>query len=157
MRNLPVHLGTRRWKVMRPRIALVKRSEENMADLLDQLRTDIDQRLRELRPALEETEQLERALEALNSSDERTSAAKNDAKPQGKRKRITEAEAEARKRQALAIVAKDPKTRPSALATLLGMSASNTYNLLRRLEKDGALKKTDGGYQVQDGAGVPER
>ena len=121
-----------------------------MADVLDALRGDIRGRLNELQPAVEEAKRLEQALQALEASDGQTAQGRQRKTPP-KRTRITKAEAESRKRRALALLAEDPQTKPSALAQLLGISASNIYNLIKRLEQDGALKRTEDGYQVQDG------
>ena len=119
-----------------------------MADLLDQIRRDIDQRLRELRPAVEEAERLKSALEALGRTGDEALPRTTRSTPRSTRTQITKAEAEARRRQTLAMLAEDPHTKAAALAAMFGTSANNIYSLLRRLEREGTLTKTQDGYRV---------
>ena len=121
-----------------------------MVDLLESVRRDIDERLKQLRPAVEESQRLEKALEALGRTGGRIpSERRAPRKAQRRRTRVTRAEAEARKRQALAMLAEDPQTKPAALAAIFEMSPNNVYSMLRRLEREGALSKTQDGYRVQ--------
>ena len=122
-----------------------------MVDLLESVRRDIDERLKHLRPAVEESQKLEKALEALGRTGVRipSEAERAPRKAQRRRTRVTRAEAEARKRQALAMLAEDPQTKPAAIAAIFEMSPNNVYSMLRRLEREGALSKTQDGYRVQ--------
>jgi CRP-like cAMP-binding protein len=119
-----------------------------LTDLLDGIRKDIERRLAELRPAVREAEQLERALKALGEPQRRVSAQGTRRQSKRARRRVTREEAEARRQQVLAMLAEDPQTKPSALAVVFGTSRNNVYSLLRRLEQDGALSRTKDGYRV---------
>lgn len=128
----------------------------DLPDLLDRIHKDIDQRLEELRPMVEEAQQLEQALAALpEGRPARSSArggggssARSSAARAGTRGRISRAEAEKRRARVLAILSEDPTTKPATLAMMLGTSPGNIYGLLRRLEQQGTLKRKNGRYRV---------
>lgn len=122
-----------------------------MPDLVDRVKQDIDARLKELRPLVQEAKQLEEALKALGWQDNQThtARARHPRRSRSRRRRISREEAGKRRDQVLAILAEDPDTTPSALASMFETSSSNMHQLLSRLQRDGALQRKDGRYRVR--------
>jgi hypothetical protein len=112
-----------------------------MADLLTQFRREIDARLIELRPVVDEVRRLERAREALGRTNgpgrkppARTTAAR-------KRPRMSKAESGELDRRVLALLSEDPTQKLAALALLTDTSSTSMGPRLNRLVKQGQLKK----------------
>ena len=135
-----------------------------MPDLLDSIRKDIDKRLSELRPLVEEVRQLEQARAALRedkgpsigrartSSRRRSAASRSNSA--GKRTRMTKAQSQEIDRRVLAILADDPNIKASPLAMMTDTNTPSMNSRLSRLVKEGAVKKSKRGravrYEVQD-------
>jgi hypothetical protein len=126
-----------------------------LADLVDRVQEEIEGRLRELRPAIEEYRTLEEAQKALASNrvDRRRQApaSASGRRPAGarpRRKRATRAEAQRRRDRLVVMLRERPDARPAELAATLRMSNQNLYGLLRRLQADKVLRKTKSGYKV---------
>jgi hypothetical protein len=136
-----------------------------MADLLTDIRRDIDRRLDQLRPVLDEFRRLERARDALANSDAprrrpRASGAMRRARRSNsdpRRTRMSRAESQEFDRGVLALLAADPDQRPAALALLTETSVGSMNSRLHRLARDGKLKKRRRGrsirYEVPQDAG----
>lgn len=113
-----------------------------MADLLSQVRRDIDTRLGQLRPVLEEFRRLEQAREALSTTDGRSRRQpRGDRGPKVKRTRMTKLQSQEIDRRVLALLAVDPAQRPTALAMLTETSVSSMNSRLNRLVREGKLTK----------------
>jgi hypothetical protein len=113
-----------------------------LADLLSKLRREIDGRLTELRPALDEFRRLEEARDALarsNSAPRRSRAHRGGSK--ATRTRMTKARSHDIDQRVLALLAADPGQRPSALALLTETSVGSMSSRLNRLVREGALRK----------------
>jgi hypothetical protein len=126
-----------------------------VADLLSQIRLDIDKRLTELRPLLDEVRRLERARDALsttNSARRRPRARRP--KSAAKRTRMTKAQSQEIDRRVLALLSADSTQKPTSLAVLTETSVGSMNSRLSRLIKEGALKKRKRRntvrYEVQD-------
>ena len=113
-----------------------------MADLLSQVRRDIDNRLSELRPVLEEVRRLEHAREALARTDGRRDRHRAPGGKSGaKRSRMTKAKSQEIDRRVLALLSADPVQKPGALALLTDTSVPSMNARLTRLIREGAIKK----------------
>lgn len=127
-----------------------------MPDFLDRKRKEIDDRLRELRAAVEEADELEEALAALNvvvNSRRTARASKGTSSTQGKRGRATAAELEARRKRALALIGSNPGIKVPNLALLMDVPNSTLYNFLRSLEVQAEIAKDEaGGYRLRSGS-----
>lgn len=117
-----------------------------MADFLDQTRSDIDRRLKELRPLHDEFLKLERAKAALQGIEAprrgpgrpRGSAARG-----GRRRRRGGTRAE----QALREVRENPGITVAELSDKLRVKHKNyLYRVLNGLQSEGAVKKEGRGY-----------
>ena len=118
-----------------------------MADFLAQKRTEIDERLKELRPLHEEYLKLQRAKEALDGVDSprrgrprgSTSGSGN-----GRRRRRR---GSTRGDEALNLIRQNPGVTVSELARMMNISPPNyLYRVVGNLQSDGAVKKEGKGY-----------
>jgi Winged helix-turn-helix DNA-binding len=128
----------------------------NVADLLSDIRRDIDRRLNELRPVRDEFRRLEQARVALaKANDVRRPARASKANDGSTRTRLTRAQSQEIDRRVLALLAEDSAQRPAALAILTETSVGSMNARLNRLVRDGELKKSKRGntirYQVPPG------
>ena len=138
-----------------------------MADLLTGIRHDIDRRLDELRPVLEEFRRLEQARDALATSDtagRRPRSGRASAVPArssnaaSRRTRMTRAESQEIDGRVLALLAEDPAQKPAALAMLTETSVGSMNSRLTRLVREGRLKKRGRGNGVRyDVRRAPEK
>jgi hypothetical protein len=135
-----------------------------VADLLSDIRRDIDRRLDQLRPVLDEFRRLEQARDALEDSagqprPRRASRAKgapaSSSSPQSGRTRMSRAESQEIDRGVLALLEADSDQSAVALALLTETSPGSMTSRLNRLVRDGHLKKRRRGravrYEVQQG------
>ena len=121
-----------------------------MADLLTDIRRDIDRRLVELRPVREELRQLEQARDALARADgARRPARTTKARARSPRPRMTRAQNQEIDGRVLALLKEDPAQRPAALAMLTETSVGSMNARLNRLVRDGKLKKRKRGRTVR--------
>jgi hypothetical protein len=101
-----------------------------LADLLSQVRREIDTRLSQLRPVLEEFRRLEQAREALSTADGGSRRQpRRGGGPKVKRTRMTKLQREI-DRGVLALLAEDPAQRPAALAMLTETSVGSMNSRL---------------------------
>jgi hypothetical protein len=120
-----------------------------VADFLDQTRSDIDKRLKELRPLHDEYLKLERAKTALEGIQAprrgpgrpRGSGRSRNGRRRRRRRGGTRAE------QALAAVRQSPGVTVAELSNRLNVKHKNyLYRVMNGLQKDGAVRKEGRGY-----------
>jgi hypothetical protein len=124
-----------------------------MADFLDEKRKEIDSRLRELKPLVEEYNRLEAAAAALSglpakvvhpSAPRRRRGSAPSAKGKGRRGRPRGSGA--RSKQALELVRAKPGITISELADAMGIKANYLYRVLPNLASDGQVKRKGKGW-----------
>jgi hypothetical protein len=125
-----------------------------VADLLTDIRRDIDRRLDELRPVRDEFRRLERAREALATANDSGPTARGSRATAGSdRTRMTRAESQELDKRVLALLREDSTQKPAALALLTETSVGSMNARLNRLVRDGKLNKRRRGrtirYQVR--------
>lgn len=126
-----------------------------MADLLDRIRDQLDVRLSELRPLLDEHDRLVAALRALGESDRvsrgapttraaaRPAAAAPATPKAAPAKRRKHAPQGANRRAVLHTVQERPGASAGEIAAVSGVERSSLYALLARLVQAGELVKRD--------------
>ena len=115
-----------------------------MADFLDEKRREIDARMRELRPLVEEYNRLEKASAALagvgGNGGTRTSRSprrRGRGRPRGSGTRA---------KQALELVRARPGITIRELADAMGIHANYLYRVMPTLESEGQVVKRDRGW-----------
>ena len=116
-----------------------------MADFLDEKRKEIDARLRELRPLVDEYGRLEKAAAALSGVDgggdrparRRSRGGGRRGRPRGSGNRA---------KQALELVRARPGITISELADAMGIKANYLYRVMPTLESEGQVVKRDKGW-----------
>jgi sugar-specific transcriptional regulator TrmB len=115
-----------------------------MADFLDEKRREIDARLKELRPLVEEYNRLEKAAAALAGvGNGGTRAA---ARAPRRRGRGRPRGSGTRAKQALELVRARPGITISELAEAMGIHANYLYRVMPTLESEGQVVKRDRGW-----------
>lgn len=121
-----------------------------MTDFLDEKRKEIENRLRELRPAVEEHNRLEQASRALagvrGQSSSRRRAARRPAA--GRRRRGRPRGSGTRSIQALELVKAKPGITIRELADSMGIKANYLYRVMPTLEQEGKVQRRDGGWHA---------
>jgi hypothetical protein len=121
-----------------------------MADFLDKVRQDIDSRLRELKPLVEEHNRLEEAAAALSGLPSKATSAprrrRGSAPAKGKGRRGRPRGSGARSKQALELVRAKPGITISELADTMGIKANYLYRVLPNLASDGQVKRKGKGW-----------
>jgi hypothetical protein len=116
-----------------------------MADFLDEKRKEIDARMRELRPAVEEYQRLEKAASALAGVGANRAAA-------APRRRATRSRrgrprgSGTRSKQAIELVRARPGITIREMADAMKIKANYLYRVMPALEADGQVKRQDGGW-----------
>jgi predicted Rossmann fold nucleotide-binding protein DprA/Smf involved in DNA uptake len=129
-----------------------------MADVLSEIRSGLEKRLRELEPLIEEHEQVRKALDALKGAGTSAQRAVTTAP---KRPRSTKTGTATRgpgrprgtggrAQEALKLVHKHPGITIAEMAKRMKIQANYLYRVLPHLEKDGKIKKHDKGYHPTD-------
>jgi sugar-specific transcriptional regulator TrmB len=112
-----------------------------MADFLDEKRREIDARLKELRPLVDEYNRLEKAAAALrgvsNGGTRQARAPRGRGRPRGSGTRA---------RQALELVRARPGITIRELADSMGIHANYLYRVMPTLESEGLVVKRDRGW-----------
>ena len=120
-------------------------------DLLTRIRTDMDKRLDELRPQIEEIPRLEAALKALDQADGRGSAR---SRPASRSRTTTASRRSGRKRAPrgqnrdaiLRVISERHGVSAGEVANATKIAKPTVYSTISKLLKDGAVKRTrDGG------------
>jgi hypothetical protein len=131
-----------------------------MADFLDDKRREIDARLKELRPLVEEYERLEAAAAALAGVSASSASASQPRRVQSRaakpRRRSVAASTRGRRgrpkgsgkraEQALALVTAQPGITIPEIAERLGIKHNYLYRVLPGLASDGRVKKDGRGW-----------
>jgi ribosomal protein S25 len=119
-----------------------------MADFLEEKRKEIDARLRELRPLVDEFNQLEKAAAALAGvgGTRSTTTRARRSSSSGPRKRGRPRGSGNRAKQALELVRARPGITISELANAMGIKANYLYRVMPTLQKEGQVKKRDKGW-----------
>jgi hypothetical protein len=134
-----------------------------MADFLTQTRTDLESRLKELRPLYEEYLRLEKAKAALDGLD--GPARRGPGRPRGSgsgtatttrkasgngRRRRRRRRGGTRAEQALSVIKDNPGITVSELAPKVGISQKNyLYRVMNQLADDGLVRKQGRGYHAK--------
>jgi CRP-like cAMP-binding protein len=139
-----------------------------MADFLDEKKREIDARLKELRPLVEEFHRLEAAAAALDGvsgagaggraaagippkrRQQRRAAA--GAPAAGKRRRGRPRGSGTRSKQALELVRTRPGITIPEIAEAMGIQQNYLYRVLPALQKDGLVRKEGRGWHPREAA-----
>ena len=129
-----------------------------MTDFVTQLRRNVDERLRQLRPIVDEVRQLEEAVRRLGGVDRtgpraRRSSGRPAAAPQPKRRTSATRRSARRKRAPrgqnlaaiLTAVGDQPGIKPDGLAEKTGIANGTVRTTVSKLKKDGRLKSDKAG------------
>ena len=125
-----------------------------MADTLNKIRSDLEKRLRELEPLIEEHTQVRKALDALKGAGTRTRQAATTA---AKRTRAAGTSTATRgpgrprgtggrAQEALKLVHRHPGITIGEMAKRMKIQANYLYRVLPNLEKNGKIEKRGKGY-----------
>src|SRR5918992_1663587 len=120
-----------------------------MADFLDEKRKEIDARLRELRPLVDEFNRLEKAAAALAGVGQGGTAAaprRRRSSSGGRPRRGRPRGSGNRAKQALELVRARPGITITELADAMGIKANYLYRVMPTLQKEGQVKKRDKGW-----------
>lgn len=117
-----------------------------MADFLEEKRKEIDARLRELRPLVDEFNQLEKAAAALAGVGGGAKPRARRASTSPRRKRGRPRGSGNRAKQALELVRARPGITITELADTMGIKANYLYRVMPTLQKEGQVKKRDKGW-----------
>jgi ribosomal protein S25 len=118
-----------------------------MADFLEEKRKEIDARLRELRPLVDEFNQLEKAAAALAGVGGTKAATRTRRASGGTRRRRGRPRGSGnRAKQALELVRARPGITITELADAMGIKANYLYRVMPTLQKEGQVKKRDKGW-----------
>jgi hypothetical protein len=115
-----------------------------MADFLDEKRREIEARLRELRPLVDEYNRLEKAAAALRGVG--NGGAPRAARATRPRGRGRPRGSGTRAKQALELVRARPGITIRELADAMGIHANYLYRVMPTLESEGQVKKRDRGW-----------
>jgi predicted Rossmann fold nucleotide-binding protein DprA/Smf involved in DNA uptake len=124
-----------------------------VTDFLDEKRTEIDKRLRELRPLVDEFHRLEQAAKALSgvgggstTSTRRRGTARRSG---GTRRRGRPRGSGTRSIQALELVRARPGITIRELADAMNIKANYLYRVMPTLEQDGKVSRRNGGWHAK--------
>jgi hypothetical protein len=134
-----------------------------MADFLDEKRKEIQARLKELKPMVEEYDRLEaaeRALSGVGNTGGRAAAASTTASAPRRRRRASAASNGRRGRprgsgtrgaQALELVKARPGITIPELAEAMGIKQNYLYRVMPGLADEGKVTKSGRGWHARDG------
>jgi hypothetical protein len=117
-----------------------------MADFLDEKRREIDARLRELRPLVDEYQRLEKAAAALRGVGNTGASADTRRRGRGAQRRGRPRGSGTRSKQALELVRTRPGITIAELAETMGIKANYLYRVMPSLEAEGRVKKQNSGW-----------
>jgi sugar-specific transcriptional regulator TrmB len=118
-----------------------------LTSFLDEKRKEIDARLRELKPLVDEYQRLAKASAALAEVDNSsTLARRRRAAGRGKGRRGRPRGSGTRSLQALELVRARPGITISELADAMNIKANYLYRVMPTLESEGQVKKRDKGW-----------
>jgi ABC-type transporter Mla subunit MlaD len=117
-----------------------------VADLLTDIRLDIDRRLDELRPVRDEFRRLEQARDAIATAKHAQRPARaSKANAGSTRSRMTRSQSQEIDRQVLALLKEDSAQGPAARAMLTETGVGSMNARLNRLVRDGRLNQSKRG------------
>ena len=117
-----------------------------MADFLDEKRKEIDARLRELKPLVDEYGRLEKAAAALSGVGATDRPARRRSRGSGGGRRGRPRGSGNRAKQALELVRTRPGITISEMADAMGIQPNYLYRVMPTLESEGQVVKRDGGF-----------
>src|SRR5829696_2261655 len=129
-------------------------------ELINRVKKDIDERLEELRPQIEEIPQLEAALAALDATGSPEAAdpaaeRRGRGRPRGEGRRAPRmrgprrrARRGQRREELLQLVRGNPEVTIAEAARQMGVSSPQVSTLVRRLREEGVLERADGRFVV---------
>jgi len=121
-----------------------------MTDFLEEKRKEIDARLRELRPLVDEFNQLEKAAAALagvgGGTQRATTRRRRRGTGSGSGRRGRPRGSGNRAKQALQLVQKRPGISISEMADSMGIQPNYLYRVMPTLESEGQVVKRDKGW-----------
>jgi hypothetical protein len=120
-----------------------------LSNFLNEKRKEIDARLKELRPLVDEYHRLEKASAALaevGNGGAPTRRRRSGATGRGKRRRGRPRGSGTRSVQALELVRARPGITISELADAMNIKANYLYRVMPTLESEGQVKKRDKGW-----------
>jgi hypothetical protein len=121
-----------------------------MTDFLEEKRKEIDARLRELRPLVDEFNQLEKAAAALagvgGGAQRATTRRRRRGTASGSGRRGRPRGSGNRAKQALQLVQKRPGISISEMADSMGIQPNYLYRVMPTLESEGQVVKRDKGW-----------
>jgi hypothetical protein len=132
-----------------------------MADFLDEKRREMQERLKELRPLVEEYERLDAAVRALDGvgAPARTSTASGGAPRRRSGGGAASGNGRGRPRgsgtrgkQALELVRSTPGITIPEMAEQMGIQQNYLYRVLPALQKEGMVRKEGRGWHAMDAA-----
>jgi CRP-like cAMP-binding protein len=135
-----------------------------MADFLDEKKREIDARLKELRPLVDEFHRLEAASAALDGvggaagpaaparRGRRRAATPSAAPAAGPRRRGRPRGSGTRSKQALELVRTRPGISIPEIAEAMGIQQNYLYRVLPALQKDGLVRKDGRGWHPREAA-----
>jgi hypothetical protein len=135
-----------------------------MADFLDEKKREIDARLKELRPLVEEFHRLEAAAAALDGVSGGARPASATPARRGRRRAASAAPASGprrrgrprgsgtRSKQALELVRTRPGITIPEIAEAMGIQQNYLYRVLPALQKDGLVRKEGRGWHPREAA-----
>lgn len=122
-------------------------------DLLDRIRSELDDRVAALRPAVEEFERLQRAVDALAGLDAPATGTRRAQRPRATRTRRTRARSGVRaapgqtQLRVIEQLRQNPGSSSTAVAHALDISANAAAATISRLVKQGRVRRLEtGGY-----------
>jgi DNA invertase Pin-like site-specific DNA recombinase len=116
---------------------------------VEEIRTRVEGRLKELEPYVNEYQQLQRVREAIGAGPEPPEARRRAAPRRALRDSGGgRAGQSARAEQAQKLIAEEPGVTVAELATAMGIGPTYLYRLLPRLEREGKLRKEGKGYHT---------
>ncbi|QEC47468.1 Rrf2 family transcriptional regulator [Baekduia soli] len=132
-----------------------------MADFLDEKRREMQERIKELRPLVDEYHRLEAAVQALDGVGARPAAppaprrratAGNGSGGDGSGRRGRPRGSGTRGRQALELVRATPGITIPDLAEQMGIQQNYLYRVLPALQKEGMVRKEGRGWHPMEAA-----
>jgi predicted HTH transcriptional regulator len=133
-----------------------------MADFLDEKRSEIGARLKELKPLVEEYQRLEAAAAALDGvaptssapaarrTSTRASSANNNRRGKGTGRRGRPKGSGTRGAEALALVREKPGITIPEIAEQMGIKQNYLYRVLPGLAEDGVVRKDGRGWHPKE-------
>jgi hypothetical protein len=134
-----------------------------MADFLEEKKREIDARLKELRPLVDEFHRLEKASAALEGVPASTNSPTATPARRGRRRSAAPARtgtgrrgrprgSGTRAKQALELVRSRPGITIPDIAQRMGINQNSLYRVLPALQKDGLVRKEGRGWHPRDAA-----